>query len=92
MIEIGNRNKKIKNKDRWNCCHHFPILTFLGANNCLPLLNMANLFWLLETSECINEFDILYMISQTLHVNKILKEQVEKCMNNTFVSLTKPFI
>ena len=38
IIEIENENEKIKNKDKWNYCHHMPIFPFLGANNCLPLL------------------------------------------------------
>ena len=29
MIEVGNKNEKNKNKDRWNYCHHMPILPLL---------------------------------------------------------------
>ena len=32
------------------------------------------------------------MINPSLHVNKALKEQVEKCMNTTFGELTQTFI
>ena len=32
------------------------------------------------------------MINPELHVNKDFKEQVKKCMNNTFGTLTQPFI
>ena len=44
MIEIGNKNKKIKNKDKWNYCHHMPILPLLGDNHRLPLLHMDKRF------------------------------------------------
>ena len=32
------------------------------------------------------------MINTALHVNKSFKEQVEKCMNNMFGTLTQNFI
>ena len=32
------------------------------------------------------------MINPTLHVNKEFKEQVKKCMNDTFGTITQPFI
>ena len=55
MIEIGNENEKIKNKDKWNYCHRMHILLFLGADNCLLVLHMAKLFiWIEETKESIN--------------------------------------
>ena len=44
MIEIGNKNEKLKNKYRWNYCHNFTILPLLGANHRLPLLYMAKSF------------------------------------------------
>ena len=54
---------------------------------------MAKMFlWIHETRERINEFSIGYMINPKLHINKSLKEQVEKCVNNTFGTLTQPFI
>ena len=37
MIAVRNENKKSKNKDRWNYCHHMPILPLLGTNHRLPL-------------------------------------------------------
>ena len=73
MTEIVKNKKKIK-KNRWNYCHHFPILPLLGANHSLPLLHMATRFlWLHETGEHINEFDIGYMINPLLNFDKTLK-------------------
>ena len=37
MIAVGNKNKKTKNKERRNYCHHMPMLQLLGVNNGLPL-------------------------------------------------------
>ena len=45
-----------------------------------------------KTGERINDFDIGYMINPNLRVNKSFREQVVKCMNNTFGALTQPFI
>ena len=69
------------------------MLPLLGDNHCLTLLHMANRFiWLEEKGEHINEFAIGYIINPSLHVNKAFKEQVEKCMNNSFGELTQLFI
>ena len=48
MIAVGKYNKTIKNKYRCNYCHHMPILSLLGTNNCLTLFHMAECFilWL----------------------------------------------
>ena len=62
-----------------------PMLSLLGANHRLPLLHMAKRFiWLEEIKERINEFSIGYMMSSKLNINKPFREQVHKCMNNTF--------
>ena len=74
MIEIGNENENIKNKDKWNYFHHIPILKFLGSVHCLPLLHMDKLIiWVEDTKERINEFEIEYMINQNLRVNKAFR-------------------
>ena len=50
MIAVRKENKKIKNKYRWDYCHHMPMLPFLRDNNRLPLFHMAKRFiWLNET-------------------------------------------
>ena len=70
MISVGNDNKKIKNKDRWNYFHHMPMLSLLGENHRLPLFHMAKHFiWLDETKKRINEFTIGYMINLGLNVD-----------------------
>ena len=74
IIEVGNDNEKMKNKDTWNYCHHMPIFKLLGANNRLPLINMARIFiWIEETEELINSFEIGYIFSKSLHANKSFK-------------------
>ena len=85
MIAVGNESKKIKNKYRWNYCHHMPMLLLLGGNHCLPLFHMAKRFiWLIEAKTRINDFKIGYMINPGLNANKSFREQVGKCMKTKF--------
>ena len=75
MIAVGNKNKNVKNKDRWNYCHHMTMLLLFWDNHRLPLLHMAERFiWIEEKGECINEFEIGYMINPRFCVNKAFKE------------------
>ena len=68
-----------------------PILPLFGANHCLQLLHMSKSFiFIEETEECINDFDIGYMIRPNFHVNKSFKEQVINFMNNNFGALAQP--
>ena len=68
-----------------------PMLPFLGDNHRIRLLNMDKHFiWIEKTGECINEFDIGYMINPILHVNIALRDKVVKCMNTIFGALTQP--
>ena len=53
IISVGNENKKIAVKDRWNYCNHMPMISLLGANHCLPLFHMAKSFI------CFNEKNVL---------------------------------
>ena len=48
--------------------------------------------YLHDAKELINEFAIDYMVHPTFHANKAFKEQVEKYMNDTFGTITQPFI
>ena len=65
---------KNNNPDKWNYCHHFPILPLLGINHRIPLLHMAKNFVCLHNKEeRINEFVIRYIVNPTLHVNKSFK-------------------
>ena len=50
-----------------------------------------NFVYLHNTEESINTFAIRYMAYPTLNVNKAFKEQVEKLINDTFDTITKPF-
>ena len=93
MIEIGENNGKIKNKDRSNYCHRMPMFPLLGANHLLPLLHMDKRFICLEeTGDHISEVETGYMITPSFHVNKAFRYQVGKFMNTTFGALTQPFI
>ena len=65
----------------------------LGANCRMPLLYMSNRkFWIEETNQRINKFSFGYMFNPTLHTNKLFREQVKACLNNTFGADTNKHI
>ena len=65
----------------------------LGTNHHMPLSHMSKSYiWLEETKEQIGEFSIVYMINQSLNMNKSFKNQVTKCMKSTFGAITQPHI
>ena len=93
IISVGNKNKKITVKYKWNHCNNMHIISLLGGNHCLPLFNVAKRFiFLNETKQRINEFKIGYMINTDLNINKALIEQVEKLMKTKFGAITQSFI
>ena len=62
-----------------------PLLPLLGVNYRQPLLQMYRiLVYPFTTDELINQSSIGYMINPTLHVSKVFREQVEKCLRYTF--------
>ena len=65
----------------------------LGTNHRLPLSHMAKSYiWLEEKNQRINEFSIGYMMNPNLSINRSFKEQLNKCMKNTFVAMTQQHI
>ena len=40
--------------------------------------------WIEETNQRINEFSFAYMLNMHLNKNKVFKDQVKTCLNNTF--------
>ena len=57
----------------------------LGANFCIPLIQMSNRKnWTEETNQLINEFSFAYMLNPHLNMKKSFKDQVKKCLSNTF--------
>ena len=68
----------------------------------MPLLGVIHHLYLLffskkfvnfcNTEEHIDDFLIDYMFNPTLHANKVFIEQVEKFINDTFGTTTKPAI
>ena len=78
-------NKKIEAKDKWNQINVLSRESVLGANCHMPLLHMSNRkFWIEETNQRINEFSFGYMLNPVLHTNKVFRDQVKACLNNTF--------
>ena len=92
-MEFGIDNNFFISKDKWNYCHHFPILPLLGVIHLLPLLHISKSFvYLHKTKELIVKFEIAYMVNPILHVDKSFKEKVEKYMNDMFYKNTQHII
>ena len=72
MIAVGNQNKKIQDKYKWNHFNNMPMKSLLGANHRLPLSHMTKRFiWIEETQEGNNEILIGYMINPELNINTV---------------------
>ena len=71
ILEVGYKNKKIENKDKFNQLNIMDIQYLLGTTQRLPLSHMAKSYiWLEVTNQCINEFSFVYMMNPNLHKNK----------------------
>ena len=69
------------------------MLSLLVGNHRLPLLHMDKSFiFINETKQRINKFTIGYIINPNFSMNKVFREQVEKCINTTFGPITQPHI
>ena len=78
-------NKRIETKYKWNQIHLLSMESVLGANCCIMLIHMSNRkIYIEEKNERINEFYFAYMLNPHLNMNKDLKDQVKKCLSNTF--------
>ena len=59
----------------------------------MPLLHMPNRkIRTEETNQRINEFSFGYMFNTALHTNKVFRDQVKACLNNTFGADTNKHI
>ena len=59
IIAVGNKNKKIKNKYRYNYFNHMLMLSLLGSNQNQPLFHMAKRFiWINETKNVLTSFQL----------------------------------
>ena len=77
LISVGNKNKRIQNKDKWNHLNHTPIQLLLGANHRLPLFHIdKSSIWIELKKECINKFLIGYMINPKLNINQGFRENI----------------
>ena len=85
MIELEKERNKITTKYRWETIDTIPLLPLFGANYCQPLIHMSKrLVYLYETWKKINQFAGGYMINTSIRVNKVFREQVEKCLRAKF--------
>ena len=85
MSKNEKENIKIKPKHLFHDINLISMLSFLGANNRLPLFHMTkSLVYIQEIDQHINQFSIGYMINPRLNTNGIFKDQVNICMKKTF--------
>ena len=85
MSKNEKENIKIKPKHLFCDINLISMLSFLGANNRLPLFHMTkSLVYIQEIDQHINQFSIGYMINPRLNTNGIFKDQVNICMMKTF--------
>ena len=89
ILAVGYKNKTIETEDKWNQLNLIDILSLLGTNHLLPLLNMAKSYiWLEEKNQRVNEFSIGYMMNPNLNMNKVFREQMKVCLKTTFSTST----
>ena len=85
ILAVGYKNKTIENKDKWYQLNILEMQSLLGTNNRMLLSQMDKSYsWLGKTNQRINEFSIGYMMNPNLHKNKSFREQVKRCLKETF--------
>ena len=93
ILAVGQENKKIETKGKWNQLNLIDI-QYLLENNCrLSLSHMGKSFIQLEeTNKRINELSIGYIMNPYLHKNNAFREQVKVCLKNIFGTSTNAYI
>ena len=89
ILAVGDENKTIETKYKWNQLNIMDVQYLLGANRRIFLSHMdKSSVWLEETNQRINELSIEYMMNPNLIMKKLFREQVKICMKNTFSKST----
>ena len=82
---IIEKKIKIETKYRWETLDVIPLFPLPGVNHCQPIVHMSKIIvHIYSTDKHINKFAIGYIINPSLHVNKVFREKVEKCLNYIF--------
>ena len=77
MIELEKNPAKYK----WDLPAVIPLMPILWVNHCLPILHMYKIMvHIYSTEKSIRQFSIGYMVNPSLHINRIFREQVQKCL------------
>ena len=70
--------KKNPANDRWELPAFIPLMPIVGVNHRLPILYMSKIMvHIYTTDKTVHQFSIDYMINPSLHINKMIKTQVE---------------
>ena len=60
-------------------------MPIVGVNRSIPILHMSKIMvHIYTTYNTVHQFYIGYMINPSLHINKMSKTQVEKCLGCSF--------
>ena len=88
ILAVDHINERIETKDKWNQLNILNMQYMLGANFCMPLLNMSKSYiWLEEKNQRINDFSIGYMMNPNFHKSKVFRWQVKVCLKTHLVHL-----
>ena len=64
-------------------------MPIVGVKNRLPILHMSKIMvYIFSTEKNVNQFAIGYMINPSLHINKMFKTKVKKCLGCYFSTET----
>ena len=64
------------------CCSGIVIVRVKSSSTSIEYVQ--NLFNINSTYKYIDQFSIGYMVNHKIHVNKVFREQVDKCLGETF--------
>ena len=77
---MEKETKKNPARDEWEISAVIPLMPIVGVNHRLPILHMSKIMVHIYTKEkTIHQFAIGYMINPSLHINRVFREQVQKC-------------
>ena len=84
MIELAKEKEKIS-KNKWEKPAVIPLIPIVGVNNCPYILHVSKLMVHVYTIyKTVHQFAIDYMINPSLHIKKMFRTQVEKCLGCSF--------
>ena len=85
MIELAKEKKIIPEKYEWWLPDVIPLMPIVEVNHCLTILYMSKkMVHIYTTENTIHQFAISYIINPSLSINRVFREQVQKCLGFYF--------